>query len=304
MFVFIYRSIKFAFQSFFRNFWLSVVTIIILVLTIFSVTTVAGINYIAEKAIESVKDKVDVSVYFKPEVESKEVINVRYRLEELSTVKEVTYVSREEALDKFRERHQDDPVILESIDQLEENPLSATLVIKANNIDDYQSILSFLDNPDYDELIQDKNFDDNEKVINQLSTISNKIENIGIIVSVIFVVIAVLIVFNTIRINIYTHREEIGIMKLVGATNWFVRAPFLVESLIYAVLAVIICLAILYPLLGVVAPQVNNFFEGYNLDLVSYFNSNLWQIIGWQLAFAVLLSILSSSIAVGKYLRV
>jgi len=291
MFVFIYRSIKFAFQSFFRNFWLSVVTIIILVLTIFSVTTVAGINYIAEKAIESVKDKVDVSVYFKPEVESKEVINVRYRLEELSTVKEVTYVSREEALDKFRERHQDDPVILESIDQLEENPLSATLVIKANNIDDYQSILSFLDNPDYDELIQDKNFDDNEKVINQLSTISNKIENIGIIVSVIFVVIAVLIVFNTIRINIYTHREEIGIMKLVGATNWFVRAPFLVESLIYAVLAVIICLAILYPLLGVVAPQVNNFFEG-------------WQIIGWQLAFAVLLSILSSSIAVGKYLRV
>jgi cell division transport system permease protein len=304
MFVFIYRSIKFAFQSFFRNFWLSVVTIVILVLTIFSVTTVAGINYIAEKAIESVKDKVDVSVYFKPEVESSEVINVRYRLEELSAVKEVIYVSREEALDRFRERHQDDPVILESIDQLEENPLSATLVIKANNIDDYQSILSFLDNPKYDELIQDKNFDDNENVINQLSTISNKIENIGIIVSVIFVVIAVLIVFNTIRINIYTHREEIGIMKLVGATNWFVRAPFLVESLIYAVLAVIICLAILYPLLGVVAPQVNNFFEGYNLDLVSYFNSNFWQIIGWQLAFAVLLSILSSSIAVGKYLRV
>ncbi len=280
------------------------VTIIILVLTIFSVTTVAGINYVAEEAIESVKDKVDVSVYFKPEVESSEVINVRYRLEELSTVKEVTYVSREEALDKFRERHQDDPVILESIDQLEENPLSATLVIKANNIDDYRSILSFLDNPEYDELIQDKNFDDNEKVINQLSTISNKIENTGIIVSVVFVVIAVLIVFNTIRINIYTHREEIGIMKLVGATNWFVRAPFLIESLIYAVLAVIICLAILYPLLGVVAPQVNNFFEGYNLYLVSYFNSNFWQIIGWQSAFAVLLSILSSSIAVGRYLRV
>ena len=170
--------------------------------------------------------------------------------------------------------------------------------------DDYQSILSFLDNPEYNELIQDKNFDDNEKVISQLSAISNKIENIGIIVSVVFVIIAVLIVFNTIRINIYTHREEIGIMKLVGATNWFVRAPFLVESLIYAVLAVIICLAILYPLLGAVAPQVNNFFEGYNLDLVSYFNSNFWQIIGWQLAFAVLLSILSSSIAVGRYLRV
>ena len=161
-----------------------------------------------------------------------------------------------------------------------------------------------LDNPDYDELIQDKNFDDNEMVINRLSDLSRRIQRIGMIISVIFIVIAVLIIFNTIRINIYTHREEIGIMKLVGATNWFVRAPFLVESLMYAVLAVVVSMAILYPLLGVIAPQVNNFFEGYNLDLVNYFNSRFWQIVGLQLALAVLLSVLSSSIAIGKYLRV
>jgi len=164
--------------------------------------------------------------------------------------------------------------------------------------------LLVLDNPDYDELIQDKNFDDNEMVINRLSDLSRRIQRIGMIISVIFIVIAVLIIFNTIRINIYTHREEIGIMKLVGATNWFVRAPFLVESLMYAVLAVVVSMAILYPLLGVIAPQVNNFFEGYNLDLVNYFNSRFWQIVGLQLALAVLLSVLSSSIAIGKYLRV
>lgn len=304
MFVFIYRTLKFAFKGFIRNIWLSIVTIIILILTLFSITMVAGINFVAEQAINSIKDKVDVSVYFKPDVTEDKIVNIRHRLEELSSVKLVDYVSKEDALLRFKDKHKDDPIILESINQLGENPLSATLIIQANSIDEYPDILSFLDNSDYDDLIQDKNFDDNEKVINQLSQISDKVENIGIIVSIIFIIIAILIVFNTIRINIYTHREEIGIMKLVGATNWFVRAPFIVESIIYALLAVVISMAILYPLLGVIAPQVSNFFEGYNLDLVSYFHENFWLIIGWQLGFAIILSIISSSIAIGRYLRV
>ncbi len=304
MFVFISRTIKFALQGFKRNIWLSIVTIIILILMIFSVTMVAGINFVADKAIDSVKEKVDVSVYFKPDALEEDIINVQYRLESLSEVKEVDYISKSVALDNFKEKHKDDTVILESINELDENPLSATLVIKANTIDDYQNILTVLENPDYTAIISDRNFDDNESVISKLSELSNELEKIGIIVSIIFVIIAILIVFNTIRINIYTHREEIGIMKLVGATNWFVRAPFLVESILYAVLSVAITLAILHPLLGVIAPQINNFFEGYNLDLVSYFNDNLLQIIAWQLAFVIILSIISSSIAIGRYLRV
>lgn len=304
MLVFIYRTFKFAFQGFFRNFWLSLVTVIILVLTLFSITLVAGINVIAERAIESVQEKVDVSVYFKSDVAEDEVLNVRYRVEELSQVEAVSYVSEEEALAIFKERHADDQIILDSIEQLDDNPLGATLIIKARNIDDYPSILAVLDSAAYADLIQDRNYDDNQEVISRLSVLSARIENIGMIISSIFVVIAVLIIFNTIRINIYTHREEIGIMKLVGATNWFIRAPFMVESIMYAFFAVGISLAILYPLLGVVAPQVDNFFQGYNFDLINYFDSNFLQIVGYQLGFAILLSFLSSSIAIGKYLRV
>jgi len=304
MFVFFYRTLKFALQGFFRNFWLSVVTVIILVLTLFSITLVAGVNVIAERAIESVKEKVDVSVYLKSDVSEEDVLNVQYRLEELSQVETVSYVSEDEALATFKERHANDPIILDSIELLDDNPLGATLVIKARNIDDYPSILAVLDSAAYADLIQDRNYDDNQEVISRLSTLSTRIGRIGIIISGIFVIIAVLIIFNTIRINIYTHRDEIGIMKLVGATNWFVRAPFLVESIMYAFFAVVISLAILYPLLGVVAPQVDNFFQGYNFDLINYFDSNFWRIVGWQLGFAILLSFLSSSIAIGKYLRV
>jgi len=304
MFVFFYRTMKFAVQGFFRNIWLSLVTIIILVLTLFSVTLAAGINVVADKAIASVQSKVDVSIYFKPSVKEQDILNVRYRLENLPTVEAVSYTSQDEALEKFKAKHEDNTVILDSLKQLEENPLGATLIIKAKSIDDYPTIMAVLDNPDYSSLIQDKNFADNQTVIQHLSDLSNKVKRIGIIISGIFVVITVLIMFNTIRITIYTHREEIGIMKLVGASNWFVRAPFLVEMLLYALFAVIISLALLYPFLGVIGPQLNSFFAGYDLDLVTYFASNFWRIVGLQFGFVLILTAFSSSIAIGKYLRV
>ncbi len=304
MTLFLYRTFKFAWQGFLRNFWLSLVTIIILVLTFFSVTMVAGLNVLADRAVASVQDKVDVSVYFHNDASADDILNLRYRLELLSQVSEVTYISKEQALENFKAEHSDDPVILESLEQFEESPLSASIIIQANHIDDYPSVLEVLDSSEYDAIIEDKNFDDNEEVITRLSALSERIAWIGMIVSIIFVIIAILIIFNTIRINIYTHREEIGIMKLVGGSNWFIRAPFLVESIFYGLIAVVITMALLYPLLGAVAPQVDTFFEGYNLDIVSYFSSHFWRIAGLQIAFAILLCVVSSSIAIGRYLRV
>ncbi|MFH1207830.1 MAG: permease-like cell division protein FtsX [Patescibacteria group bacterium] len=304
MWLFIARTIKFALQGFFRNIWLSIVTIVILVLTLLSVTTAAGINVLADQAIASVQDKVDVSVYFKPDVQGKDVLNVQNRLESMGQVKDVVYTSAEQALENFKTKHVDDPIILDSISQLDKNPLGATLVVKAQSINDYSSIMSVLDSNEYSSLIQDKNYDDNQKVIARLNSLSDRVQRIGYILSAVFVIIAILIIFNTIRINIYTHREEIGIMKLVGASNWFVKAPFLVESLLYGLLAVVVSLAILYPLLSVIGPQVNNFFEGYNFDFSQYFSTQFWQIVGWQVLFATALSVISSLIAIGRYLRV
>ncbi len=304
MFLFLGRAIKFAIQGFFRNFWLSLVTIIILILTLFSVTIVTGINVVAEQAITSIQDRVDVSVYFKADANEQNVLTVRDTLLALPEVQDVTYVSKDQALEKFRAEHSDDSVILDAIDQLEENPLSATIIIKAHSIDEYSAITAVLDDPQYTDLIEERNFDNNEEVINRLADVSNRIEQIGIIVSVIFVIIAVLIIFNTIRINIYTHREEIGIMKLVGSSNAFVRMPFIIESLLYAIIAVAIALAVLYPLINVVAPQINSFFAGYDFDITSYFQNNILRLVMLQLLFAIVLSAISSSIAIGRYLRV
>jgi len=304
MFISLFRTIKFAWLGFWRNIWLSIVTIVILVLTLFSISLVGMVNLVANAAIESVKDKIDVSVYFKTSIEEVEILNAKNNLESLSTIKSIEYISAADALDAFREEHKDELSIIEGLDELTDNPLPATLVVQANNIDDYQLILEILNNPEYSNLIEDKDFEDHEQVIANLSNISKRAQRIGIIISGIFIIIAILLIFNTIRINIYTHREEIGIMKLVGASNRFVRSPFLVESFMYAVLAVIISIAILYPLISIISPQVNSFFEGYDFNLLNYLNSHFWQIVLLQLGFAIVLSFLSSSIAIGKYLKV
>ena len=168
----------------------------------------------------------DVSVYFKPETEEDDIFNIQNRLESLSEVKEVVYISEDEALENFKTNHADDQVILESLEELDENPLSATLIVKANTIEDYDSIISVLDNPDYEALIRDRNFEDNEDVITKLSELSNKIERIGIIISVVFVIIAILIVFNTIRINLNELNQE------RCHINFFLKQPLSISNCI------------------------------------------------------------------------
>ncbi|MBI3956727.1 MAG: FtsX-like permease family protein [Candidatus Kerfeldbacteria bacterium] len=298
------RILRFATQNFFRNFWLSLVTIFILFLTLFSITFSTSLNIVAEKAISAVKERVAVSVYFRQDALEEDVRNVQETLTALPAVKEVSYVSRDEALQLFRERTLNNPVIQETLEALGENPLGATLVVKATSIDKYQSIVALLRKPEYDKVIEDLDFEESEKVIGRLSALSERARTVGLAVSATFSIIAILVLFNTMRITIYSYREEIGIMKLVGASNWFVRAPFVVESVLYALIAGLICLVIIVVLVGVSAPYLNQFFAGYNVDLVGYLRQHFAAIMAFQLAVAVVLAGVSSLIAVGRYLRV
>ena len=305
-FVALARIIKFGFQSFWRNIWLSLVTIVILVLTLFLISLTIFLNIVADSTIESVKERIDVALYFDTVVKEKQVLDVREYLISLDEVKEVTYISKEQALQTFKEEHRDDPAIQETIEALEENPLPSSLVIKAKTLDDYPAILSAIDSSQYSSLIedQDKDFEDNQLVISRLSQIANRLQQGGYVISGIFISVALLVVYNTIRIMIYTHREEIGIMRLVGATNWFIRGPFVFESIFYALLASAITIAIIYPLFIAIAPYISNFFEGYNINIIDSLRQNFLMLFGIQTLVALFLSMVSSLTAMGRYLRV
>jgi len=297
------RIIKFAFQDFFRNFWLSFVTLTILVLALFSVNLLIIFNLVANSAVASVENKIDINLDFNNQIAEDEVINVQNYLKSLVEVKEVIYISPEQAIENFKERHKDEPKILASLEEIDENPLGPSLIIKAKSTDDYPIILENLADPQYDNIIVSKDFDDHRQVIDKITGITQKV-NIGvIIVAIIFTLISILIVSNAIRMAIYTHREEIIAMKLVGATDWFVRAPFLFQGIIFAVLSVLIIILIIYPILGFIQPSLNLLLEG-EFNIIDYFNQYFIIIFGLELIGAIIINFISSLWAVGKYLKV
>jgi cell division transport system permease protein len=297
------RVAKFGLENFWRNIWLSVATAVIMIVTLFIISVIIILNLLANAAISEVENKVDLTVYFRTDAKEEQVLDARTQVLNLNTVETTNYISPEQALEDFKKQHAGDDVILSSLEVLDENPLEAALVIKAKQTEDYAGIAEFLEGDRFDKVISKVNFEDNRQLIEKLLSIADNIRTGGLIVGGIFVIIAVLVVFNTVRLAIYTHREEIGIMKLVGATDWFIRGPFLFEGVMYGLIGSLATALLMYPILQAAAPRVASFFENQSLNIAQYYLQNIWLIVGGLVAVGVLLGIISSAIAVSRYLR-
>lgn len=304
MFSALFRILKFSSQDFWRNFWLSTATVVVLVLTLVSINFLITLNFLTKTAVAEVENKIDVSIYFKQGVAESEIGNIKSYLLSLSEVKDVIYISPEEALREFEKKHANDAIIKESLEEVGKNPLGATLVIRAHDTADYPEILEVFDDTQYANIIQEKNFEDHEAVIKKIDSISEKATTTGFGIAGLFAVIAVLIGFNTVRMTIYTHREEIGVMKLVGAANWFVRAPYVASGIFYGIFAILFTIILIFPAIGFAEPYLAGFFGGSEFNLLGYFSNNFLQIFGWQFVGVVLLNMVTSTLAVGRYLKV
>ncbi len=305
MLISFYRVIKFAFQDFWRNKWLSLVSIIILVLTFMTVSFLFIFNITAAKAINLIQEKINVSVYFKQDAPQSEITQSQFRLLSLESVKNIKYIPPEQALENFKVRHFDNKKLMDILNELDTNPLGASLIVAAKNIEGYSEVINVLNSGEFKNIIQNTqtDFNDYRRIIDRISAITDKVKKAGAGASIVFALIALLIVFYTIKIAIYTHKDEIAIMKLVGAGNLFIKAPFLIESIIYAVIAGILSVLILYPVLKFINPHIQ-FFAGSDFNILNYYKDNILVIMGWQLLGAILLNLISSSIALGKYLKV
>lgn len=294
--------LKIAGQNFFRNFWLSTATIIVMALMLFSISFLVGLNVLGRETVDSLKNKIDLSVYLNPNLTENQINDLKTRLENLPAVTEINFVPPEKALEQFKTKYQKNPLILKSLEELNKNPLGAVLIIKARQSTDYQNILNLLDQEEYKEMIQNKDFLDYEKMISVLNRLTKKIQLVVLGTSAIFVLIAILIVFNTIRLTIYARQEEIKIMKLVGATSWFIRGPFLLESCLYAFSGWLINSVVFLSLVSISQPYLNQFL-GTNFNLINYFKENFLFYFGYQLLLVLLLCIISSWAAIKKYLK-
>jgi cell division transport system permease protein len=301
-----YRIFIFAWQSFWRNFWLSLVTITIIILTFISINFLIVVNVISDTAVNIIKEKVNISLYFYPNITEPQVMEAKTYLSSLTQVKEINFISQKEALEQFRLLHAQDKTIIQSLEELNSNPLGSTLQIKAKKIEDYPEIIKVLDNSKYKELIIEKDFDDNKvkTYIAKIKNLSENIKKIGLFTTGIFVLIGLLIVFNTIRVAIYTHRDEISVMKLVGASNWFIRSPFIIEAVFYGIIACLASIIIVFPTLKFIQPYLNSFFLTEEFNISRYFIQNFFKIFGAELIIIIVLNVISSSIAIRRYLKV
>lgn len=303
MIISLVRVFKFACKNFWRNIWLSLATVSVIVLTLISVSFLAFVNVLAAEAVSVVKERVDISVYFKPEVTPLEVKTIQSKLQQFPEIHEVRYVSREDSVRLLQETYKNDTFIIESLKELGGNPLGDTIVIKARELSDYPVILEALEKSQYRGLIEDKNYEDSQVYITKIYTVADKVKKAGWVMSAVFAGIAILIVFNTIRIAIYTHSEEINIMKLVGASNWFIRGPFLIEAMLYAISGTIATVVLLFPVLHITDPYVMSFFEG-SFSIAAYYARSVLAFGVYHFIGITLLTMLASFLAVGRYVDV
>ncbi|HBU28042.1 TPA: hypothetical protein DEB00_02920 [Candidatus Uhrbacteria bacterium] len=300
----LHRTTKFALQNIWRNIWLSLATVLVFVLTLTTINILITLHVLTDAAIQSIEDQIDISVYFKKGTSEDILFGAQDYLASLSQVSGVEYVSGEEALRRFSERHRYDERILQALEVVGQNPFGGELIISARNTDDFAFILEALKNPTFGSAIESQDFSDHERVIQRIDAFTQRVQFFALILAGIFALIAVLIVLNSIRVSIYTHREEIGIMKLVGASNNFVRLPFIIEGILFSFVATAMTIAIVYPTATAMEPQLAQFFEQQNIGLSSYYLQNAYWIFGGQFLALAILSIIASSLALNRYLRV
>ncbi len=299
----LYRIIKSGLTNLRRNVWLAAASTLIMTITLIILSVMSLLFIITSYSVQSIQERVDISTYFKSDVSEARILVIRDELEQDSRIRSVDYVSSDQARQDFEETHQGDDQILDSLEELTDNPFPSTLQIKANNLEDYPAIAQMLESSSYRDLIDEINFEDNRVIIERLNSLLRFIVTFGSILMIVFCLIAILVIFNTIALTIYNRREEVEIMRLVGATNWFIRGPFLVEAFAYSIIAAIITSALVFPIYFQMLPRISNYLTpGANI-----FNGDVQTfglVVLVQLGIAFILSAISSLLAMRKYLQI
>ena len=124
-----------------------------------------------------------------------------------------------------------------------------------------------------------------------------------VLISLFFALIAIIVIFNTIRMGIDAHRHEISIMRLVGASNWFVKGQFIIELLIYSIVATMVALILIFPVISLLQPKVMTFFNGQAGDIFAYYRMNIFSLFALQFIGIFVFSFLSAWFALERYLK-
>lgn len=297
----IWRIIYYGFKNFWRNIGPSLATVGTMIVALSVFLGLILFNVITKQAIDLIQNKIDISVYFKPTTSEDEILNIKQSLETLPEVKNVEYISKDKALEIFKENHKDDETIMQAISELNTNPLVASLNIKAKDPSQYALIANYISSSNLSKFIDNLSYSKNQIIIERLVAIIHNINQAGFVITMVLAIVAGLVIFNTVRLAIYSNREEIAIMRAVGASNTFVRGPYMIGGILAGIIAALISIIIFLPSTYFVNSYLKIFIP--NFDIFNYFINNIFMLILYQLMFGIIIGAISSLIAIRKYLK-
>ncbi len=303
------RIFRAGFLDFWRNGFVSFASVMMMVFTLFVIGLAVFAGIILQTTLQEFKDKADMSVYFTVDAPQDQIDSLITQVKGLPQVASADFMTREEALAQFRERHQNDQLTLQALDELGDNPLGSVMTVKAKDISQYESIATFLRGQEAlstgaPSIIDKINYYDEEHqaALARLSEITDSAKWIGLVVIIIFVFTTVAISFNTLRLAIYSSREEIQVMRLVGAGKGYIRAPFIVEGVLYGLIAGVVTLLLFYPLAWWLGSATSRFFGGINV--FNYYLANFPFFFLVIVGSGVVLGAVASFLAVRRYLHI
>lgn len=300
------RVARYGFIGFLRNGFVSFSAVLVMTITLFVIAALMIANAALGSTLGYLEGQVAVTVYFTPEATIDQIQTLQSDLQALPEVQSVTYVSADQALANFQQRHANDQLTLQALNELTGNPLGAELEVQAKDPSQYPAIAQYLEaqqsqNTSIGPAIDKVDYEQNETAITRLTAIIQTSREIGIAVAIILGLASVLIAFNTIRLAIYTARDEITVMNLVGASHWYVRGPFIIAGILYGLISAAIVLLLLYPLTAALGPGSQEFLGTFNV--FTYFTGSFAYLLLVLAGSGIVLGAISSYFAIRRYLR-
>ncbi len=296
------RIIRSGWSNFKRQGNLSFATCLILVITLSLISSLFLCRKVLNFLVADMEDKADISVYFQQDCSQEEMFGLQEELDDMPETKETRLISKDEALEDFIERHNEEDDLMESLIEVGANPFFASLSIRAAEMDSYENIVNFLAKDDFSDIIEKVDYSERKSVIERIFALTDFLNNSGLVISILFALVSVLIVFNTIRLEIYSQKNEIAVMRLVGASNGFINGPFIVQGIICGLLSFLVSSFLVGLLSYFLNPAISQSFFGFRF--FDFFKTNFWLLLGIQTLSSLALGILPSLLAVRKYLDI
>ena len=300
------RIIRTGMVNFVRNAWLAIAAMAIMIITLTIILFSIIANATFGNTVQQITDKINISIYLKDTTSKQQTDNFIKGLKQLPNTEKVTYLSKTDALKAYMEQNKDNQQLLAAINETD-NPLPATIQVKPRDLNKLDDIRAYADNKENKKLQSDPMSDsgDRRQAIDKITHATNIMVRVGVGAVFVFALISVLIIFNTIQMAIFNRRDELQIMRLLGASTSYIRGPFVVETVIYGILSAIISILIINAVFVTASSSLQA--TSFGLLDISYaqefFGKYYWQLFGMQLMLGILIGAVSSTIATARYLK-